>query len=65
MNNYEILKYDTYNPEHNGLYKFLFEMPDDTPIEELPTDTSLRASYAAHIANGGECGYGTGIFFLE
>ena len=65
MNNYEILKYDQYTEGNNGLYKFLYEVPDNTPIEELPTDTSLRASYAAHMANGGETGCGTGIFFLE
>ena len=65
MNNYEILKYDQYTEGNNGLYKFLYEVPNDTPLEKLPTDTTLRASYAAHMANGGETGCGTGIFFLE
>ena len=65
MNSYEILKYEQYQEGNNDLFPFLFEKTKDTPIELLPTDTSLRASYAAHMANGGETGYGTGIFFLD
>lgn len=65
MNNFEILKYEDYQDGNSGLYKFLFEKENGTPIEQLPTDTTLRASYAAHMANGGKTGFGTGIFFLE
>ena len=64
MNNFEILKYEDYAEGQSDLYRFLFEKENGTPIEELPTDTSLRASYAAHMANGGKTGYGVGIFFL-
>lgn len=64
MNSYEILKYTEYQEGNNDLFPFLFQKTKDTPIEDLPTDTSLRASYAAHMANGGQTGVGTGIFFL-
>lgn len=48
-----------------AIFPWIFGAPQDTPIENLPRDTTLRRGYAAILEGGKALLSGTGIFFLE
>lgn len=37
----------------------------DLPVQQLPTDTSLRKAIAAHLSAGGKMGYGKGVIVFD
>ena len=43
----------------------IFMMPNETPYEDLPEDTSLRRAYKKHLLAGGEPGEQMGLFLFD
>ena len=45
----------------NGVYRFLFKVPLDTPFDQLPENTSLQRAVKAHLLAGKEIHNGIGF----
>ncbi len=65
MNRFDIVETIECVDESSSPMPFIFLKKYDTPISELPRDTSLRRAYAEFLENGGFLGAGSGIFFLQ
>ncbi|MBE7025821.1 MAG: hypothetical protein E7408_07200 [Ruminococcaceae bacterium] len=48
-----------------GVFDFLFHVPQDTPLGDLPEDTSLRKAIKAHYLGGGHIWEQGGLLFLK
>jgi len=45
----------------NGFYHFLFWTSEETPIADLPENTSLQRAVKAHLQAGGSIGSASGL----
>lgn len=52
------------NPNHEDLWR-LFDCVYTGDPKTLPRDSSLRRAYADRVAEGGQTGWGYGVFLLD
>lgn len=60
---FEILEYS--DRDEFGDFWRVFNMPNGTPLNEVPADTSLRRAYIEHLKNGGKTGSGVGLIVFD
>ena len=65
MNRYDIVETIPCPDVASTPLPFIFLKKRETPVSELPRDTSLRRAYAEFMENGGVLGCGKGVFFLQ
>ncbi len=66
MKLFDVVESHEYTTEGiNPAMEHIFQKTPDTPVSQLPRDTSLREAYAKHLEDGGRLGYGFGIFFFK
>ena len=66
-NTYRFLKsFDIYEVEVDKERENLWRMFDtqEKNVDKLPTDTSMRRAFVAHLKNGGKMGCGRGVLFV-
>lgn len=62
MSRFDIFDYAD-DPELEDLWR-IFDTDEKNP-DKLPTDTTMRRCFVNHLKNGGQLGWGHGIFFLN
>ena len=64
LSRYDIIEMEEYTEAYNPVSHILFNREKMGDISTLPKDTSMRKRYAEFLQNGGQTGWGYGIFFL-
>ena len=63
MSDFDIIASAVYPETNKSALWRVFDCPETTPIEDMPEDSFLKRAYKKHLLEGGNCGYGVGVFF--